>query len=190
MNHKQSDNLSLQPGNVYRREDLAPYSNAIDRHLKELTHKGTLKKVGAGLYYAPKKSRFGALPPSSQALVHAFLKEDTFLLFSWNDYNALGLGLTQLYNRTVVYNYKRHGVFTLGSQEFDFRRPPRGFPKKLSKAFLVADLVNNLNGLNEDCDQVAAGIKKLPPSLLEEAKKFNNLYGKVSSKKFFQRLKT
>ena len=49
----------------------------------------------------------------------------------WNQYNALGLGLTQLYNRLIVYNHKRHGIFKLGNKTFDFRRPARGFPMKL-----------------------------------------------------------
>ena len=38
---------------------------------------------------------------------------------------------TQLYNSTLVYNHKRHGVFKLGNRQFDFRVKPR-FPKKLT----------------------------------------------------------
>ena len=45
----------LQPGQVYRRNDLEKWSNAVDRHLQELQQEGTLKKVAAGMYYYPKK---------------------------------------------------------------------------------------------------------------------------------------
>jgi len=140
----------LKPGHVYRRENLLTYSKAVDRDLVRLILEGLLEKVAPGLYYAPKVSRFGHLPPDNKTLVNAFLRDDDFLLLSWNEYNALGLGLTQLYNRTVVYNYKRHGVFTLGGKGFDFRRPARGFPKKLTPGFLIVDLLNNLNELAEE----------------------------------------
>src|SRR5438477_11902292 len=98
----------LEMGRVYRREALLPFSNALDRDLKKQERLGTLEKVGVGLYYCPRKSRFGALPPTDHELVGSFLKDDPYLLFSWNDYNALGLGLTQLYNSVVVYTRKIH----------------------------------------------------------------------------------
>jgi hypothetical protein len=53
----------LQAGRVYRREELARLSNAVDRHLNELVSTGMLKKLAQGLYYAPKQSNFGPLPP-------------------------------------------------------------------------------------------------------------------------------
>ncbi|OGT29830.1 MAG: hypothetical protein A3E87_05735 [Gammaproteobacteria bacterium RIFCSPHIGHO2_12_FULL_35_23] len=177
----------LKPGHVYRRENLLPYSKAIDRDLMRLAVDGLLKKVAPGLYYTPKTSRFGHLPPDDRTLVAAFLRDNDFLLLSWNDYNSLGLGLTQLYNRTVVYNYKRHGVFKLGDKEFGFRRPARGFPKKLTPAFLVVDLLNNLNELaDENTETLKTKINnKLPAYLLKQAATCAKKYGKVTTKKFF-----
>jgi hypothetical protein len=40
----------LRPGQVYRREELAQWSNAVDRHLKQLLSDGTLTKLAGGLY--------------------------------------------------------------------------------------------------------------------------------------------
>ena len=48
----------LRPGQVYRREDLARWSNAVDRHLKQLVNDGTLTKLAGGLYLYPKADRF------------------------------------------------------------------------------------------------------------------------------------
>ena len=59
----------LHAGKVYRREDLAQVSNAVDRHLRELVSGGALKRLAQGLYYVPKKSVFGVLPPDDQELV-------------------------------------------------------------------------------------------------------------------------
>ncbi len=140
---------ALRAGRVYRREDLARVSNAVDRHLRELVAGGQLKKLAQGLYYAPRQSTFGAVPPDDHELVEAFLRDKDFLVFSPSAYNALGLGTTQLYNRTLVYNHKRHGVFALGNRQFDFRVKPR-FPKKLMPEFLFVDMLNNLDELAED----------------------------------------
>jgi len=140
---------SLRSGKVYRREDLVASSNSIDRHLRELLDDGSLKKLAQGLYYSPRESTFGQLPPDDRELVSAFLRDDHFLIFSPSSYNSLGLGTTQLYNTTFVYNHKRHGVFTFGNRTFDFRVKPR-FPEKLTEEFLLVDLLNNVNELAED----------------------------------------
>ena len=65
----------LQAGRVYRREDLARLSKAVDRHLQELVSTGTLKKLAQGLYYAPKQSSFGPLPPTDEQVVQGFLRD-------------------------------------------------------------------------------------------------------------------
>jgi hypothetical protein len=143
----------LRAGGVYRREDLLPNSNAVDRHLKQLQSSGRLKKLSQGLYYAPRQSVYGELPPDDTELVTAFLRDDDFLLLSPSSYNSLDLGSTQLYNRTVVYNHKRHGRFTFGNRTFDFRMKPR-FPRRLSQEFLFVDLLNNLGELAEERDEL------------------------------------
>ena len=68
----------LRRGRVYRREDLAKWSDSVDRHLKTLVAAGDLKKLRYGMYYCPKRLAFGEAPASEHELVRAFLKE--FLL--------------------------------------------------------------------------------------------------------------
>lgn len=179
----------LKPGRVYRRETLLSFSKAIDRDLITLINEGLLEKVAAGLYYKPATSRFGALPPNDEELAKAFLRDDLFLLYSWNQYNSLGLGLTQLYNCVVVYNHKRHGLFRLGGKTFDFRRPARGFPNKLTVEFLLVDLINNLNELAEDADYVKTRVKDIihrfdSKKLASNVKQF----GKIATKRFFKEI--
>ena len=93
------------------------------------------------------------MPFADDQVVEGFLRDKDFLVFSPSAYNAVGLGTTQLYNRTLVYNHKRHGVFKLGNRQFDFRVKPR-FPKKLTPESLYVDLLNNLDELAEDREQV------------------------------------
>ena len=66
----------LRPGQVYRRKELATWSNAVDRHVGQLLDEGRLEKVGAGLYMAPKKTRFGQAPAKPEKLVESFLGDD------------------------------------------------------------------------------------------------------------------
>ncbi len=176
----------LKPGGVYRREDLARYSNAIDRHLAELVDDGTLKKVAQGLYYFPKKTVFGVVPPDDETLVRSFLKDDRFLLTSPNSYNALRVGTTQLYNKRVVYNHKRHGEVELNGRKFSFHKTPY-FPKKKTLEFLLVDLVNNLNQLAEDRGEILKNaLSKAKAMNLNKLRYAVRAYGHTKTKKIFE----
>jgi hypothetical protein len=173
----------LKAGHVYRRKDLARLSNAVDRHLRELVSLGKLQKLAQGLYHAPKQSNFGPLPPADVQLVKGFLQDKEFLVFSPSSYNTVGLGTTQLYNRTLVYNHKRHGVFRLGNRQFDFRVKPR-FPKMLSREFLYVDLLNNLQELAEDRDAVLNQARnKLPSFDMDRLQEAVERYGNMATRK-------
>jgi hypothetical protein len=175
----------LRPGQVYRREELARWSKAVDRHLKQLQGDGTLTKLAPGLYAYPKKTVFGKAPAEDDKLIETFLKDDRFLMASPNAYNGLGVGTTQLYDKTVVYNRKRHGTFSLGGRTFEFR-VKMSFPKTLSREFLLVDLVNNLDRLAESKKEVLARVSERVasydvPRLQHAARE----YGNVWTKKFF-----
>jgi hypothetical protein len=175
----------LRPGQVYRREDLAQWTNAVDRHLKQLQDDGTLTKLAPGLYSFPKETVFGKAPAEDDKLVGTFLRDHRFLLASPNAYNSLGVGTTQLYNKTVVYNHKRHGLFTLGGRTFDFRVKP-AFPRTLSPEFLLVDLVNNVDRLAESKNEVLARVKERAASSdKSRLQRAARDYGNVRTKKFF-----
>jgi hypothetical protein len=175
----------LRPGHVYRRQDLARWSKAVDRHIKQLLQDGTLRKLAGGLYLRPKDTAFGKAPAEDEKLVAGFLRDNRFLLASPNAYNTLGVGTTQLYDKTVVYNHKRHGQFYLGGRTFDFRVKPV-FPRKLSKEFLLVDLINNLDRLAESRDGVLARVKERAASLdMRRLQRAAREFGNVRTKRFF-----
>ena len=172
----------IQPGKVYRRSDLEFFSSAIDRHLAQLVKEGVLVKMRQGLYYAPACSKFGQVPPDDLMLVESFLKDKNFLMVKPNAYNTLGLGLTQLYNTTWVYNHKRKGEFTFNGKTFEFKIKT-AFPNQLSKEFLLVDLLNNLEELAEEpnaiLNNLADNYKIFNPELL---RKMTQLYGSGRTK--------
>ena len=173
----------IKPGEVYRRSDLEYYSTAIDRHLASLTKDGTLVKLNQGLYYAPKQSKFGNVPPDDRQVVERFLKDDDFLLVSPNTFNSLGLGLTQLYNTTWVYNHKRKGEFQLNGKTFEFKLKS-SFPKNITREYLLVDLLNNIEDLAEDQSQT---LDKLPNNIdsfnADALMKATQLYGNGKTKR-------
>ena len=173
----------IKQGEVYRRSDLEYYSTAIDRQLAQLTKDGTLVKLNQGLYYAPKQSKFGAVPPDDRQVVESFLKDEDFLLVSPNSFNSLGLGLTQLYNSTWVYNHKRKGEFQLNGKTFEFKLKS-SFPKNITREYLLVDLLNNMENLAEDLSQT---LDKLPNNIgsfnADALMKATQLYGKGKTKR-------
>jgi len=176
----------IKPGHVYRRSDLEYYSSAIDRHLGMLTKDGSLIKLSQGVYYAPKSSKFGLVPPDDVVLVESFLKDSDFLMVKPNVYNTLGLGLTQLYNTTWVYNHKRKGEFKFNGKSFEFKIKS-SFPNQLTKEFLLVDLLNNLDELAEDQNKT---IKRLPENLSsfkkEELMRVAQQYGSGRTKQLLK----
>lgn len=175
----------VRAGKVYRREDLLPYSNSVDRELQRLVSAGTLRKLAQGLYFKPKTNVFGEVPPDEKDLLAAFLRDKNFLSFNPSVYNSLRLGTTQLYNKTVVYNHKRHGQFKLGNRTYDFRVKHR-FPKPahVTAEFLLVDMLNNLAELAEDeMDVLDHAQRKLASFDQKLLRKMLEEYGSVATKR-------
>ncbi|MDI7222751.1 hypothetical protein QMM98_15495 [Leptospira santarosai] len=178
----------MKPGKVYRRSDLLPFSPSVDRELSQLVKQGFLKKEATGLYFRPKKSKFGDVPASVSALVEKYLKTKDFLIVDHNTLNSMNLGLTQLYTVLTVYNQKRHGLVELGGVRFNFKRRP-GYPQTLSPEFLLVELLNERKTLPEIPVDLKEKMQKLVKKLnRDQLKKFSEQFGKVAVKKEFEEL--
>ncbi len=180
----------LQPGQVYRRSDLAKCSKAVDRNMQQLVKQGELQKLSGGVYYCPQTTAFGNVPPEDAALVRAFLKDDHFYIASLNSYNALGVGTTQLYNEKLVYNYRRDGQHTLNGRHFYFLKRPR-FPAESTQEFLLVDLVNNIHRLDEDKERLLRNVAAKARSMDQaQLMKTVDLYAGSRARSFFEKLFT
>ena len=186
MNKLEELKKHLKRGKVYRRADLSKWSKSVDRHLDELVKEGALQKLSQGLYFYPEVTVFGQAPPEEEKLVRTFLKDNRFLMTSFNAYNALGVGTTQLYNTKTVYNHKRHGDFNLGGKTFSFRVKPH-FPRKATLEFLLVDLLNNLDQLAEDPNEVVSKVQLRAKTMdAKRLKKSLREYGSAKAKKFLE----
>lgn len=181
----------MKVGVVYRRSDLKKWSNAVDRHVKELIESKSVQKLGPGIYYCSGITIPGKkAPPDESELIAAFLKDDRFLIITPMTYKGAGLPPTDLHGGRTVYNHKRHGKFTLGEVKYQFRVKPF-FPidqKDVTKEFLLVDIVNNLDlvkdaDLEWHTDYVKKYARKVKAHKLEKAIR---LYAGASAKKFFR----
>ena len=147
---------TFEPGRVYRTRELGRWSANAPRLAQRLVRDGQLVQLAHGLFAAPKRSRFGAVPPTDEALLRAFLGGEPFVFTGPERWNALGLGTTAVFATPLVYNTKRSGRFTFGGRQFLLRRV--AFPETPSPEWYVVDLFEN-------AEQAAASREELQGAL-------------------------
>lgn len=146
----------LKTGRVYRTRDLAQWGANPTRLARRLVEEGHLKPLAHGLFAYPKQSRFGAVPPSDEEIMRAFLEGAPFVLTGPDEWNALGLGTSATFAARLVYNTKRSGEFTFGRRRFLLRRV--AFPKRRSPEWFVVDLLQHAEQAAADHDELTAAL--------------------------------
>lgn len=147
---------ALEPGRAYRTRDLRRWSANPTRLARRLVGRGELREAARGLYYAPKQTRFGPAPPSSEELLRAFLGSDRFIVTGPPHWNALGLGSTSMFAVTLVYNTKRSGEFRLAGRRFLLRRVC--FPVDPAPEWFVVDLLQHHDMAGVALSELRAGL--------------------------------
>jgi hypothetical protein len=149
--------VQLDAGKVYRTSHLARWGANPTRLANRLESEGRLEKLSQGLFYAPVKSRFGAVPPSDEALLDAFFDGSPWTLTGPPRWNALGLGSTQLFARPLVYNTKRTGTVRIGRRTFELRRV--SFPAEPNAEWYVVDLLRNAESVGLTQEKLATRLR-------------------------------
>ena len=126
------------------------------------------------MYYAPRTSRFGVVPPSDEELLRAFFDGAPYLVTGPSVWNTLALGSTAVANVQLVYNKERTGEIDLAGRRFDLRRVR--FPgRDVGLEYYVVDLFENadlagieLSVLGDNLGRAVAN-RRFDPSLLKDA---------------------
>jgi len=148
----------LDPGRVYRTAHLACWSANPTRLARSLEAEGVLQKLSHGLFHAPAQSRFGTVPPSDEALLHAFFDGTPYVVTGPPRWNALGLGGTQLFAHPLVYNTKRTGQVAIGGRTFLLRRV--AFPVDPPAEWFVVDLLRNAEAVGLTREALERSVKR------------------------------
>jgi len=148
----------LQANQVYRTKHFARWGKNPARLAQRLVEAGQLRELAHGLYYVPGKSRFGAVPPSDDTVLRAFLESDDYVVTGPPAWTTLGLGATAMFAATLVYNRKRSGEFVLGGRTFLLRRV--AFPVHPPREWFAVDLIEHQGMAGVDADALAAGMRR------------------------------
>ena len=76
---------------------------AFYKNLERFCQKGLLVHLARGLYYKPKKSRFGNVPIGEQDIIYHYIKNHSGLVVGYRLYNKKGL-TTQISKQTEVFS--------------------------------------------------------------------------------------
>jgi hypothetical protein len=131
----------LRPGRAYRTRDLAAWSANAPRLAKRLVREGQLVPLARGLFFHPRRGRFGDVPPTDDEVMRAFLDGGRFVFTGPDRWNALGLGTTALFAAPLVHNTMRSGTFELGGRKYVLRRV--AFPMRPTAEWFAVDLFKN-----------------------------------------------
>lgn len=145
--------VRLTPGQVLRTAALRQWGENPTRLAQRLEREGRVQRLGHGLLYVPRATKFGVVPPSEEALLDAFLDGTPHLVTGPVRWNALGLGSTALHVHPLVYNTKRTGTFTIAGRTFELRRV--AFPREVTVEWFVIDLLRHADTVGLDPSDVA-----------------------------------
>lgn len=148
----------LSSGKVYRTNDLSRWNTNPSRMAQRLVREGELTYLTKGLYYRPRQSRFGEVPPKREELLRAFLHNNRFLITGPELWTELGLGATAVFPYVLAYNTKRSGYFNLGGRTYYLRRIP--FPANPSAEWFIVDLIEHYDMAGVSLDVIEKNLGK------------------------------
>ena len=140
----------IPPGNVVFRTDFPQYNaEFVGNVLAKLVEENLILKLGQGIYYRPKMSRFGAVKPSVTQIAESIAKRDNTKILPVGEtaLNELGLS-TQVPMSYTFLTVSSGRTIKLGNQTIVFKRGvPRNFAYHTT---LMAYLVQALKALGKD----------------------------------------
>jgi len=98
---QEPENKILEASALYERSFGAIPEASYYKTLERMTKQGTLIHLTKGLYYRPKKSRFGSVPISENEIISHYTNEGHGLVVGYRLYNQKGL-TTQISKRVEV----------------------------------------------------------------------------------------
>ena len=100
---------------LYREELSSQISESTYyKKIKEMCESEELVKLAKGIYYKPKVSKYGTVPPSEKEIIDAFTANETGTVVGYSLYNALNL-TTQISKQVVVLSSSLEGRTTIGN---------------------------------------------------------------------------
>lgn len=120
---------------------------AYYKALQRMCEKGELDKIAKGIYYKPKRTKYGVIPPSDQDIIQAFTKDHTGTVIGYVLYNRLGL-TTQISRTVQVLSSKLDGQ-TKNIRNINVRYADLDFTDKNVKLIQGMNVLENFDKIQD-----------------------------------------
>lgn len=138
------------------------YYKAVEQMCKS----GELCKLARGIYYRPKKSKYGIAPPTQKEIVSAFTEPDKGVVVGYSLYNSLKLTTqvsktVEIYSSQIAQRTKKIGNIHLRFCDLEFT-------SEVKSTIQMLDVLQNYNEIQDlnyrqflmYCEQFSAGYKE------------------------------
>jgi len=140
---------------VIVRIDLDDHKNTAIKALARQIAVGNIKKISSGIYYRPKKSRFGDLPVDTQEVVKTISKKKkaTYVVSGATAFNTLGLSTQLPMVRSYIISERVRSTFDSINIKFQYSKSLHHFAEQLQisdksqkeKALLIWSAINYID---------------------------------------------
>lgn len=164
---------SLQPGEILTYDDFGKFENkqAVALYLSRLSKKGELRKLQRGMYYIPKKTKFGGLGPSETEIMETLIDETNYIS-GVSAYNSLGL-TTQVSNEVTIVGNMTNRKTKIGKLKIRYVKSKAPVNKQNKKILILLDAIRDLKKIPDTSpeDVLILLKKKMKKFNEQEAKK-------------------
>lgn len=149
-------------------KDLDNFS-AVSSTLKRLQKTGIIERLSKGMYYRPKKTQYGTLPPTESEVLKALLKTKSKGHVSGiTAFNALGL-TTQVPNVVVIAGDNSPRFRTIGQLKIKFTKGDGATNLKDTKILQILDAMQSIKKISgTNVTDAFAALKQKIETLTED----------------------
>ncbi len=142
------ENELIPVSKVYREKLYGVISEpAYYKMIERMCKSAELMKIAKGLYYRPKRSKYGIVPPSEKEIVSAFTENRTGTIIGYTLYNSLGL-TTQVSKNISVLSSRIEGD-TKTIRNISLRQVPFIYSKEINQMIHCLEVLQNFNDIQD-----------------------------------------
>ena len=165
---RQPENKILTANQVYSQLPKSFSEQAFYQTLTRLTQRGELCHLTKGLYYRPRRSRFGVVPLGEQTIIDHYTENGQGMVIGYRLYHQYGLTTQISKNVELLSNVLQENKKTVGNAKVS--RLDLNFDDAICNAIATLEILQNYRNIEDiNRQQMAEYMKKFALNYSEEA---------------------
>ena len=165
---RQPENKILTANQVYSQLPESFSEQAFYQTLTRLTQRGELCHLTKGLYYRPRRSRFGVVPLGEQNIIDHYTENGQGMVIGYRLYHQYGLTTQISKNVELLSNVLQENKKTVGNAKVS--RLDLNFDDAICNAIATLEILQNYRNIEDiNRQQMAEYMKKFALNYSEEA---------------------